>query len=138
LVKTRLSRCAQVIARDGMYAGFSGAKTGHRRMTPNWRLFALAICVFGLATLAPLRRGHQRTVFAVRGKYTVKPRQVDSRLAHQCGQLGNDVQGCTNAAGAWMRRSGEIHRLDKIAGSDFEQLKAGPKGGGQDARSNMT
>ena len=25
---------------------------------------------------------------------------------------------------------------DKIAGSDFEQLKAGPKGGGQDARSN--
>ena len=24
---------------------------------------------------------------------------------------------------------------DKIAGSDFEQLKAGPKGGGQDARS---
>ena len=25
---------------------------------------------------------------------------------------------------------------DKIAGSDFEQLRAGPKGGGQDARSN--
>jgi hypothetical protein len=25
---------------------------------------------------------------------------------------------------------------DKIAGSDFEQPKAGPKGGGQDARSN--
>ena len=27
-------------------------------------------------------------------------------------------------------------RGDKIAGSDFEQPKAGPKGGGQDARSN--
>jgi len=23
----------------------------------------------------------------------------------------NDVQGCTNAAGAWMRRSGNPHRL---------------------------
>ena len=29
-------------------------------------------------------------------------------------------------------------RGDKIAGSDFEQPKAGPKGGGQDARSNIT
>ena len=27
---------------------------------------------------------------------------------------------------------------DKIAGSDFEQPKAGPKGGGQDARSQIT
>jgi hypothetical protein len=27
--------------------------------------------------------------------------------------------------------------LDKIAGSDFEQTKVGPKGGGQDARSNL-
>ena len=27
-------------------------------------------------------------------------------------------------------------RCNKIAGSDFEQLKAGPNGGGQDARSN--
>ncbi len=30
ILKTRLSRCAQVIAMDGMYAGFAGAKTGHR------------------------------------------------------------------------------------------------------------
>jgi len=49
-VKTRFSRCAQVIAMDGMYAGFAGAKTGHGRMTPNWRLLVLAICVFGPAT----------------------------------------------------------------------------------------
>jgi hypothetical protein len=31
ILKTRLSCCAQVIAMDGMYAGFAGAKTGHRR-----------------------------------------------------------------------------------------------------------
>ena len=53
---------------DGMYAGFAGAKTGYRRMTLNGRLFALAICSFGLATLAPLRRYHQCTVLAVRGE----------------------------------------------------------------------
>jgi len=28
--KTRFGRCVQVIAIDGMYAGFAGAKTGHR------------------------------------------------------------------------------------------------------------
>ena len=61
-------------------------------MTLNWRLLLLALGTFGLATLAPPRRGHQRTVLAVRG--------------------------------------------DKIAGSDFEQPKAVPKGGEQDARSN--
>jgi hypothetical protein len=31
-------------------------RPGHRRMTPNWRLLVMAICDFGLATLAPLRR----------------------------------------------------------------------------------
>ena len=34
-LNTRLSLWAQVIAMDGMYAGFAGAKTGHRRMTLN-------------------------------------------------------------------------------------------------------
>jgi len=29
ILNTRLSRCAHVIAMDGMYAGFAGAKTGH-------------------------------------------------------------------------------------------------------------
>jgi len=88
---TRLSLCAQVIAMDGMYAGFAGAKTGHRHMTLGGRFLVLILCDF-LATLAPPRRGHQHPVFAIRG--------------------------------------------DKIAGSDFEQPKAGPMGGGQDARSN--
>jgi hypothetical protein len=71
---------------DGMYAGFAGAKTGHRRMTLNWRFLILDICCFGLVAFSPLCRRHQRTVFAIRG--------------------------------------------DKIAGSDFEQPKAGPNGGG--------
>jgi len=29
ILTTRFKRCAQVIARDGMYASFAGAKTGH-------------------------------------------------------------------------------------------------------------
>jgi hypothetical protein len=29
MANTRFKRLAQVIARDGMYAGFAGAKTGH-------------------------------------------------------------------------------------------------------------
>ena len=51
----------------------------------------------------------------------VKAGEVDPRPGHQCGQPGDKIQ-----------------RLDKIAGSDFEQPKAGPKGAGQDARSNIT
>jgi len=31
ILKTRFSLFAQVIAMDDMYAGFAGAKTGHRR-----------------------------------------------------------------------------------------------------------
>jgi hypothetical protein len=106
---------------DGMYAGFAGAKTGHGHITLNWRFLVPPFRQPGFATLAPLRRRHQRTVLAVRGEYAVKTCQIDSGFGHQGGQLGN-----------------EIHRLDKIAGSDFEQPKAGPKGGGQDARSNIT
>ena len=83
-------------------------------------LLVLAFCCF-LATLAPLRRRYPRSVFTVRRKYSVKSRQVDSGLGYQCGQFGD-----------------KVHRLDKIAGSDFEQPQAGPKGGGQDARSNIT
>ncbi len=30
MLNIRFRRCAQVIAMDGMYAGFAGAKTGHR------------------------------------------------------------------------------------------------------------
>jgi len=64
---------------------------GHRRMALNWRFLILDICSFRFATLAPLCRCHQRTVFAVRGEYTVKTCQIDSGLGHQCGQLGNKI-----------------------------------------------
>jgi len=30
MLNTRFNRFAQVITMDGMYAGFAGAKTGHR------------------------------------------------------------------------------------------------------------
>jgi hypothetical protein len=90
-LNTRFSRCAQVIAMDGMYAGFAGAKTGHRRMMLNWRLLLLAIRCYGLAAFSPLRRCHQRTVFAMRGKYTMESCQIDSGPGHQCGKPGNEI-----------------------------------------------
>ncbi len=46
--KTLFNRCAQVIATDGMYAGFAGAKTGHGSMP-----FAAGWLFDGVAT----RRG---------------------------------------------------------------------------------
>jgi len=60
-------------------------------MLPNWRLLLLALCVFGLATLASLRRCHQCAVFAIGCKYTVKTCEIDSGPGHQCGQLGNEI-----------------------------------------------
>ena len=42
-------------------------------------------------------------------------------LRHECGKSRDKILG-----------------LDKIAGSDFGQPKAGPEGAGQDARSKMT
>jgi hypothetical protein len=111
-----------------MYAGFAGAKTGHGRMTLNRRFLVPPLHQPGFATLASLHRCHQRTVFAVRSEYTVETCQIESGFGHQGGQLGNeihrledDVHGRTNAAGAWMRRSGHvggaipIRRLQLIA-----------------------
>jgi hypothetical protein len=51
----------------------------------------------------------------------VEARQIDPGLRHQGGESGDEVE-----------------RLDNIAGSDVEQPQAGPKGGGQEAQSNMT
>jgi len=80
---------------------------GHRRMALNSRFLILDICSFRFATLAPLCRRHQRTVFAVRGEYTVKTCQIVSGLRHKNCQFGyeihrlkDDVHGRTNAAGA--------------------------------------
>jgi hypothetical protein len=58
-------------------------------------------------------------VRARRREHAVVAGQVRAGLWHQCNQSGDQVLG-----------------LDKIAGSDFGQPKAGPKGAGQDARSN--
>ena len=70
---------------------FSRLRPGHGHMTLSGRFLLLASSALGLATLAPLRRCHQCSVFAIRGKYTVKTCQIDSGLGHQGGQFGNKV-----------------------------------------------
>ena len=42
--------------------------------------------------------------------------EVDSGFGHQGSKPGNDVQGCTNAAGAGMRKSGKVQRLEENRG----------------------
>ena len=96
-------------------------RPAHRGAEFGGRLDLRLIGQLSLCAFAPFRRGHPRTVFAVGRKHPVETYQVDPRLGHQSRQPGNEVQ-----------------RLDKIAGSDFEQPKAGPKGEEQGARSNMT
>jgi len=73
---------AQVIAMDGMYAGFAGAKTGHGPALFFWS-FAFFLQTFP----APGGRdqGSMLTVWMVRhsDKYTVEPCQIDSRFRYQ-------------------------------------------------------
>ena len=59
-------------------------------------------------------------VRARRCEHAMVPGQVRAGFWHQRDEARNKVLG-----------------LDKIAGSDFGQPKAGPKGGGQDARSKI-
>jgi len=47
---------------DGMYAGFAGAKTGHRHMALRGRFLIIRICCHFLAALAPPGRGHPHPV----------------------------------------------------------------------------
>ncbi len=54
------------------------------------RFLILIRCHF-LAALAPLGRGYPCSMFAVRGEYTVKPRQVDSGFGYQGRQSGNEI-----------------------------------------------
>jgi len=51
-LNTRLRRCAQVIAMDGMYAGVAGAKAGHGGASPGGRF------CFIEPSFAPACRGH--------------------------------------------------------------------------------
>jgi len=74
-------------------------RPGHSHMALDGRFLVLILCDF-LTTLAPLRWGHQRSVFAIRGEYTMKTCQVDSGFGHQGRQfrdevdrLGDDVSG---------------------------------------------
>ena len=64
----RLSRCAHVFAMDGTYAGFAGAKTGHRGPALRRRLLFPRLGGLGLGAAPPLRRYHPRTVTAVAPK----------------------------------------------------------------------
>jgi len=63
--KTRFSRCAQVNAMEGMYAGFAGAKTGHRGPTFHRRFLLFLLEGFGLGALPPFRRCHRGAVSTV-------------------------------------------------------------------------
>ncbi len=76
---------------DGMYAGFAGAKTGHRGMTLGGR--GLIHCVFS-GTWSPLPSFPRcdvrppRTIgrMAAPSEYSMKPRQVDSWSRYKCCQ----------------------------------------------------
>ena len=64
-------------------------------------------------------RHDEAAVARVGGEDAVVAQQMASRARHQRRQAREEVE-----------------RFDEIAGSDFEPPKAGPKGGGQDARSS--
>jgi len=99
ILKTRFSRCAQVIAMDGMYAGFAGAKTGHGHRTLNGYLLPLAIRCFGLVAFSPFCWRHQRSVLAVRRKHTVKTCQIDSGQGHKRCQFGDEIHRLNDDVG---------------------------------------
>ena len=64
----RFRRCVQVIAMDGMYAGFAGAKTGHGSAALRRRFLLFLIGYPGFGALAPRRLRHPRPVLAVAPK----------------------------------------------------------------------
>lgn len=90
ILNTRLRRC--VISRDGMYAGFAGAKTGlgHSTMSLCGTLvLPIGIGWFSVGLLAALGRCDLNPVFAVGRENTMEPREVDARLGHQCPTIKN-------------------------------------------------
>jgi len=90
ILNTRLSHCAHVIAMDGMYAGFAGAKTGHGGVALG-RGSVLCL-VGGLAALAAPGRCNQRSMFAVGCEHTVETREVDTGPGHQGSETGDEIQ----------------------------------------------
>jgi hypothetical protein len=95
-------------------------RPSHRCSTFHRRLRLPLIGSLGFGALPPFRRCHRGAVSTVGGQYALQARQIDPGLRHPGGESGDEVE-----------------RLDQIAGSDFDQPKADPKGGGQDARSHM-
>ena len=72
---------------EGVYAGFAGAKTGHRGPAFH-RCFLFSLLEgFGFRALAPFRRCHRGAVATVRGKYAMEAGQIDPGLGHQGGEL---------------------------------------------------
>ena len=60
---------------------------GHDRLTFGRRVVLRLIRRFGRVALTPFGGRHQRTVHAVRGKYTVKAGEVDAWPGHQGGEV---------------------------------------------------
>ncbi len=87
MLNTHWRRCIQVIATDGMYAGFAGAKTGHCAMA----LCGVFVAPVGIGRFrfvgpfTPFGWRHLNSVFAIRCEYSVKSSEVDSWLGYQRG-----------------------------------------------------
>jgi hypothetical protein len=77
--KTRFNRFAQVIARDGMYAGFAGAKTGLRSPFFGGRLVGLIRKARSLTFASP-GRCYLGPGFTIWCKHAMKTSQVNPRL----------------------------------------------------------
>ncbi len=97
MLNTRLSLCAQVIAMEGMYAGFAGAIIGHGRVTISRRFVLRLISRLKLVAFASLCGRYQRAMLAIGmvrhpDEYTVKSGEVDSWPGHQGRQPGNEIQ----------------------------------------------
>ena len=111
MLNTRFKRCAQVIAMDGMYAGFAGAKTGHGRPAFAGRGVFRRMQRVGLVALAVLGRRHLRTMRAVGGENAVEAGQVDPGLGHQGDKPGDEIQRFEDD----LRGAIAVRRLELVA-----------------------
>ena len=89
---------------------------GHGHMALDWSSIRRLLGSAGLAPLITPGRSNQRPVLTVGSEHAVEAGEVDSGFGHQGSIPGNDVQGCTNAAGAGMRKSGKVQRLEENRG----------------------
>ena len=79
MLNTRLRRCIQVIAMDGMYAGFVGAKNGHGAVPLCGALVVtvgIEACRF-VGLFAPFGWRHINSVLAIGCEYSVEAREID-------------------------------------------------------------